>query len=141
MGEYGPHSQLVAHLIARASVLSISEAEDLYLAHGTRLLINGDEVHAQALAHARRAASGAHLEAEFVRARRDAAAAWRRTRPRQPGPWLLVSQAIADAAGGLVLTDVLDPTSFHALVDPWRQAIGSLVAVGPGRTPVPVRLD
>ena len=132
MGEYGPHTKLVAHIIQRAGDMSHDEAEDLYAAHSTRLLLKVSAAHLEAQARARRAATRSHLHAEFDRARNDAAMTWRRSRPNSPGPWLLVSQAITNAAGALVLSEVLDEQSFHALVDPWRQAIESLTPVRPG---------
>lgn len=131
MWEYGPHSNLVAHIIQRAGDLSQEEAEDLYAAHSTRLLLKGTAAHLDAQARARRAATRSHLLAEFDRARNDAAMTWRRSRPNSAGPWLLVSQAITNAVGALVLGEALDDQSFHALTDPWRQAIGSLTPVGP----------
>lgn len=132
MGEYGPQSRLVEQLIERVGALSAEEAEDLYSAHGTRLLMGGTVANSQALAAARRAAALADLELEYERARSDAALTWRRARPHELGPWLLVSQAITNASGALVLSEVLDNTHFHSLTDAWRQAVGALVAVGPG---------
>ena len=132
MGDYGPHSRLVEYLIQRAGSLSSEEAADVYVAHGTRLLLNGNDAQTLALTRARHVARSAGLLAQFERASSDAATAWRRAKPRQAGPWLLVSQAISNAAGALVLSDALDERSFQTLVGSWRQAVGTLVPVGPG---------
>jgi hypothetical protein len=45
----------------------------------------------------------------------------------------MVGSAIANAAGALVLEDLLDKRDFLSLVGPWRQAIGTMVPVGPGQ--------
>ncbi len=132
MGEYGPQSKLVASLIQRAGDLSYEVAEDLYAAHSIRLLQKGTAAHLDAQAKAQRAASRSHLLVEFDRARTDAAMAWRRSRPTSAGPWLLVRQAITNAAGALVLGEALDDRSFQALTDPWRQAVGTMTPLGPG---------
>lgn len=132
MGEYGPHSRLVEQLIERVGALSVDEAADLYSAHSTRLLMARTDANAQAMASARRAAARANLELEYEKARNDAAITWRRARPHELGPWLLVSQAITNAAGALVLSEVLDDQHFHSLIDAWRQTVGTLVPVGPG---------
>jgi len=44
----------------------------------------------------------------------------------------MVGAAISNAAGALVLEDVLDRDAFRLLLGPWQQAIGSLIPVGPG---------
>ena len=66
------------------------------------------------------------------------ASAWRSSLPETRGPWLLVGEAIASAAGGLVVNDTLDDKAFQLLVGPWRQAIGTMTPVRPG--PVPERI-
>ena len=38
-----------------------------------------------------------------------------------------------NASGALVLADELNRADFTALTGPWRQAIGTLVPVGPGQ--------
>ncbi len=48
------------------------------------------------------------------------------------GPWLVVGSAIANAAGALVLEEMLDQKDLASLLGPWRQAIGTMVPVGPG---------
>ena len=133
MGEFGAASQVIDRLVERAAALTIEEAVDLYRARAAKLLIDGSEAERRALAQARRAATKAGLVREFEGARHAAASAWRRALPEQQGPWLLVGQAIADVAGALVVSDVLDDGAFKVLVGPWRQAMG-LTPVGPGLT-------
>jgi len=133
MGEYGPASSQVGQLIQRAERVTLDEAADLYEAHAARLLIQGPQSERQALAQARKAALSAGLEEEYDRARQDAAFAWRHSLPDTRGPWLLVGQAIANAAGALVVFASLDDKELKLLVGPWRQAMGTLAPVGPGR--------
>lgn len=132
MGEYGPATTLVDRLIAHASAMTIEEAVDLYRARAARLVIQGPEAERRALATARRAAAIAGLSDEYERARHAAASAWRASLPETQGPWLLVGEAIASAAGGLVVNDTLDDAAFQLLIGPWRQAIGTMTPVGPG---------
>jgi hypothetical protein len=134
MGEYGPASTLIDRLIERAGTVTIDEAADLYRAQAARLLVQGSDAERRALARARRTAERAGLAEEFERARHAAATAWRHALPEQQGPWLLVGQAISDAAGALVVNDILDEKAFKLLVGPWRQAMGTLTPVGPGVT-------
>jgi hypothetical protein len=131
MGEFGSATPVIDRLVERAGAMSLEEAADLYRAQAARLLIQGSEAERRALAEARRAAKKAGLEDEFEHARQAAAAAWRHALPDQQGPWLLVGQAIADAAGALVVGDLLDDRAFKVLVGPWRQAFG-LTPMGPG---------
>ena len=142
MGEYGPASRLVEGLVARAGQLTMDDASDLYRARASHLLIHGSGRDREALALARRAAAVAHLEDEYWRARHDAVTAWRHALPATQGPWLVVGQAIGNAAGALVVQGHLDHKAFQQLIGPWRQAMGTLVAVGPGlesREPVSSR--
>jgi hypothetical protein len=129
---YGPATTLVEQLVQKAGSLTLDDAADLYRAHGAHLLIQGTEKQHLALARARRAAASYGRESEYELARRDAAMAWRRALPTTQGPWLLVNQAIANAAGALVVSDILDQKSLLQLIGPWRQAMGSLSPVGPG---------
>lgn len=133
MREYGPAGTLVLRLIERAGALTIDEAADVYRAHAARILVQGSESERLALLQARRAAAKAGLQPEYEQARRAAATAWRRALPETQGPWLMVGAAIANAAGALVVEDTLDGQPFQLLVGPWRQAIGMLTPVGPGR--------
>ncbi len=132
MGEYGPAGTAVDRLIERAGKLTIDEAADLYLAHANRILVQGSEAERFALARARRAAAKSGRLSQFEHARHAAARAWRHALPETQGPWLTVGAAIANAAGALVLEDILDDKPFQLLVGPWRQAIGMLTPVGPG---------
>lgn len=132
MGEYGAASELVHRLIERAGALTSDEAADLYEAYAARLLIDGPASQRVALLRARGAAARAGLEPQYEHARQAAATAWRRALPQPQGPWLVVGAAIGNAAGALVVADVLDDEPFHVLIGPWRQAIGSLTPVGPG---------
>ena len=132
MGKYGPASMLVERLIARAGTLTLDEAADVYHAHAARVLIQGTGAERLGLVQARRAATRAGLLGEYERARHAAASTWRHALPETQGPWLMVGAAIANAAGALVIEDVLDDKLFHLLAGPWHQAIGTLTPMGPG---------
>jgi len=132
MGDYGPASSQVYSLIDHVGHISLDEAGDLFDAHATRILIHGWDAERLALARARTASVHAALEPEYLRARHDAAAAWRQSLPDGRGPWLLVGQAIANAAGALVVFTALDEKEVQLLLGPWRQTMGSLEPVGPG---------
>ena len=129
---YGPATPSVDQLVRRAAQLTLAEVADLYDSHAARILIHGPEAQRRALARARRAAVVAGLEPEYLQARHDAATAWRHALPDGSGPWLLVGQAIVNAAGALVVYTFLDERELQLLVGPWRQAMGSLEPVGPG---------
>ena len=118
----------------------MDEAADIYQARATRLLIDGPEADRRVLVNAKRTAVRTGRLSEYEWARRAAASAWRGALPEVQGPWLVVGSAIANAAGALVLQDVLEPKELIALLGPWRQAIGFTVPTGPGpltREPVP----
>ena len=132
MRQYGPPVSAVDQLIQRAGALTIDEAADLYRAHANRILIQGSEAERLALARARRAARKAERLPLFDQARHAAARAWRHGLPETQGPWLTVGAAIANAAGALIVEDILDDKSFQLLMGPWQQAVGMLVPVGPG---------
>ena len=132
MGIYAPARSVVEHLIERAGHLTIDEAADVYQAHAARILIQGTAAERRALLKARRAAVKAGRLAEYEQARHAAATAWRHALPETQGPWLAVGAAIANAAGVLVVEDILDDKLFNLLVGPWHQAIGELMPVGPG---------
>jgi len=132
MGDLGPAASGIYALIERAGMLTIDEAADLYRAHANRILIQGSEAERLALARARRVASKAGRRTEFEEARHAAARAWRNALPETQGPWLTVGAAIANAAGALIVEDILDEKPFQLLVGPWRQAIGMLTPMGPG---------
>jgi hypothetical protein len=137
MREYGPPLSAVDRLIQRAGALTIDEAADLYRAHANRILIQGCEAERLAVARARRTARKADRLPLFEQARHAAARAWRHALPETQGPWLTVGAAIANAAGALVVEDILDDKSFQLLMGPWQQAIGMLVPVGPGAGTAP----
>lgn len=134
MERSGAVDTLVTRLVSRAGQLSLDEAADLYRAHATRILVSGSDAERRALARARRTARAHGREHEYENARRAAVRAWREALPGTGGPWLLVGQAIANAAGALVVQDSLDDEARQLLLGPWRQSIGSLVPVGPGQT-------
>ena len=133
MGQYGTLTSAVEFVIRRAGELTMDEAVDLYRARATRLLLDGHAADSDALRKAERTAVRTRRLPEYEAARHAAVAAWRRALPEVQGPWLVVGSAIANAAGALVLADVLDPKDFTALIAPWRQAIGIMVPVGPGQ--------
>lgn len=129
MGRRGsPADRIVSH----AGSLSLDEAADLYRAYAARILIDGEAVERRALATARRAARGAGLLDEYESTRRAAIHAWRMALPEVRGPWLLVGRAIANAAGAAYIQSSLDRETYQTLAGPWRQAVGTLVPVGPG---------
>jgi len=138
---YGPSNILVHQLIERAGNLTMDEAADLYQAHAARLLIQGSAAERLALRRARHVAARVGRLTEYEEARHAAATAWRRALPETQGPWLLVGAAISNAAGALVVEDVLEDAPYQVLIGAWRQALGRLVPVGPGpevaeRTPL-----
>ena len=132
MGDYGPNGRLVRQLIAEVGELSLEDAADLYRAHGARLIRQGSDPQRRAVREAARIASRIGRTPEYEAARRDAAMAFRHALPVTQGPWILVSQAVTNAAGALVLADVLDKEPLLVLIGPWRQVFGSLTPVGPG---------
>ena len=133
MGKYGGASKAVEYLIRRAGELTIDEAADIYHARGARLLRDGSEADRQLRLKVERIAAGTGRLAHYLQARQAAVTAWRRALPAPEGPWLMVGAAIGNAAGALVLEDVLDQEDFRWLVGPWQQAIGTLVPMGPGQ--------
>ena len=132
MKEYGPATSLVDGLIERAGSLTVDDAADLYRARASHLLLKGVAADRHAASQAERAAAAVGLSSEYERARHDAVTAWRRALPEIQGPWLVVGQAVANAAGALVVNDVVDEKAFQHLFAPWRQAMGTLAPVGPG---------
>jgi hypothetical protein len=132
VAQYGALGAAAEYVIRRAGELTFDEAADIYRARATRLLLDGHAADQRALIRAERIARQTRRMSEYERARHAAASAWRGALPEVQGPWLVVGSAIANAAGALVLADVLDPRDFTALVGPWRQAMGTMVAVGPG---------
>ena len=133
MGHYGALSTALEDLIRRAGELTIDDAADLYRARATHVLVNGGAADQRARINARRTAVLTGRLVEYEQARHAAASAWRGALPEVQGPWLVVGSAIANAAGALVLADELNRADFTSLTGPWRQAIGTLVPVGPGQ--------
>ena len=132
MGDYGPASALVEGLIERAGSLTLDDAADLYRARASHLLIHGVAADRRAALQAEQAAALAGLTGAFERARHDAVTAWRQALPETHGPWLIVGQAIGNAAGALVVNGLIDDKAFQQLFSPWSQALGTFVPVGPG---------
>jgi hypothetical protein len=132
MGDYGPATPQIRRLLERVAGIGMDEAVDLYEARVARILIHGAQVERDALQRAHRAAKSARLEQEYIQARHDAATAWRSALPEVQGPWLVVGQAISNAAGALVVYTALNDEQLHALMGPWRMAMGSTEPVGPG---------
>ncbi len=57
----------------------------------------------------------------------------RQARHGEVGPWLSVAFAVSNAAGALVVADLLDRSDYYLLYGPWHQSIGDVLApVGPG---------
>ena len=133
MEQYGALRTAVEDLIRHAGELTIDEAADLYRARVMHVLIHGHAADHRARINADRTAARTGRLVEYERARRAAASAWRGALPEVQGPWLVVGSAIANAAGALVLADELSRDDFTSLTGPWRQAIGSMVPVGPGQ--------
>ncbi len=132
MGEYGPASTLVERLIERAGSMTLDDAADLYRARASHLLIHGVAADRRAALQAEQAAALAGLTGALERARHGAVTAWRHALPETHGPWLIVGQAIGNAAGALVVNGLIDDKAFQQLFSPWSQAMGTLVPVGPG---------
>jgi hypothetical protein len=132
VGQYGVFDTAVQDLIRHAGQLTIDEAADLYRARATHVLVHGEAADHRARINAERTAVRTGRVIEYEQARHAAASAWRGALPEVQGPWLIVGSAIANAAGALVLADELNRADFTALIGPWRQAIGTLVPVGPG---------
>ena len=127
MGQYGAVSTAIDDLIRHAGELTIDEAADL----ATHVVIRGEAAVQRARINAELTAVRTGRLVEYEQARRAAASAWRDALPEVQGPWL-VGSAIADAAGALVLADELSRDDFASLTGPWRQAVGTIVPVGPG---------
>ncbi len=140
MFDFGPNRTAVNSLIRRAATLLREEAMALFEARiawfETRT--EGYAEH-DALRSAARVAARAGRQASYEQARREAASAFRTARYGEIGPWLSVATAVSNAAGALVVADLLDLRDYRLLYGPWELAIGrDLVAVGPGRAPAAV---
>ena len=133
MGKYGAANTCVEYVVRRAGELTLDEAADIYHARATRLLLDGHAADKRARLTAERTAIRTRRLPEYQEARHRAASAWRGALPEVQGPWLVVGSAIANAAGALVLEEMLDQKDLALLLGPWRQAIGTMVPVGPGQ--------
>ena len=135
MSDFGPNHGAVGALIARAGMLLHDEAMALFEAR-VAWFETRSEGYAErdAVRAASRVASRSGRLPAYEEARREAAAAFRRARHGEVGPWLSVATTISNAAGALVVADLLDRRDYQLLYGPWRQAIGQadLVPVGPG---------
>ena len=135
MSDFGPNHGAVGALIARAGMLLHDEAMALFEAR-VAWFETRSEGYAErdAVRAVSRVASRSGRLPAYEEARREAAAAFRRARHGEVGPWLSVATTISNAAGALVVADLLDRRDYQLLYGPWRQAIGEspLVAVGPG---------
>ena len=132
VGKSGAVSTAVEYVIRRAGELTIDEAADIFYARATRLLLDGHAADRGARLRAQRTAIRAGRLSEYEEARRRAASAWRGALPEVRGPWLVVGSALANAAGALVVEEMLDQKDLALLLGPWRQAVGTMVPVGPG---------
>jgi hypothetical protein len=135
LSDLGPNHVAVSALINRAAMLLHQEALTLFEARAawleTRTEGYGER---DALRVATRLAARAGRMSAYEQARHDAASAFRKARHGEIGPWLSVATAISNAAGALVVADLLERRDYYLLYGPWRQAIGQsdLVPVGPG---------
>jgi hypothetical protein len=131
--DFGSSADLVNRFIARAESLTPDQAEELFHARASHMMWSGGDVERQALARASDAALRSGRLAAYLEARHEAAAAWRRARRGTLGPWLTVAGAVTNAAGALVVQDLIDDRTYATLYGPWSQAFGTnLVPVGPG---------
>jgi hypothetical protein len=134
---FGPNTRLVDRLLDAASVMDTAAAQRLFNARVEWLEVRADGLgEAVAARMAREAARHGGRLKPYEAARTEAAITVRDAR-RQLGPahWLSVSAAVVNAAGALVVADLLDHRHFEALFGPWRNAFGdpaSLVPMGPG---------
>lgn len=141
MSDFGPNHAAVGALIARAGMLLHDEAMALFEAR-VAWFETRSEGYAErdAVRAASRVASRSGRLPAYEEARREAAAAFRRARHGEVGPWLSVATTISNAAGALVVADLLDRRDYQLLYGPWNQAIGDAkVPVGPGRVPEEAR--
>jgi len=135
LAEFGANHAAVSSLIKRASRLRVDEAMALFEARVAWFELRTDAAaEHEALASAERVAKRAGRLGATRAARKAAADAFRQARRGEIGPWLSVAHAVSNAAGALVLADLLDQRDYQLLYGPWRQALGDdqLVAMGPG---------
>lgn len=135
----GPHASRVAQLVERAGELDTISVQRLFHAWGGLTASTTDPyMEPRCLRRARNEARRADRTKAFDEARTQAAERFRRAHRGDIGPTIGLSMAIANAAGALVVADLLDPETFDWLYGPWRIAIDDapdLTPVGPGRLP------
>jgi hypothetical protein len=135
MQQYGPNQAAVESFMARAAALTHAEGLSLFEARVAWFELRADaSVEPAALQSALRVASRSGRLTAYQQARTHAAAAFRGARRGDVGPWLSVAHAVSNAAGALVVADLLSQRDFQLLYGPWEQAVGHrrLIAVGPG---------
>lgn len=137
----GPHLSLVHRLFEQAEQLDERTLARLFLAwSGMNASSTDPHMERRALRAARREARRAGRLDAFDEARNEAASRFRRAhRGGAGGSGMLgLSMAIANAAGALVVADLVDPRTFDWLYAPWRIAVEepeTPAPVGPGQVP------
>jgi len=135
MISFGPNSEAVQRMIERARRISNEDAHAVLNARASFVGMRAaDDAERSALRRAVVSARRSKRLEPYLAARHAASDAFRQARRGEVGPWLGVSAAIANAAGALVVSDLLELEDFEVLYRPWRSAIhgAELVAVGPG---------
>ncbi len=135
MSDFGSNGVAVSSLIERAARLRPDEAVSVFGARIAWFELRTDAAaEHDALRSAEKVAKRAGRLVAYGAARSAAADAFRHARRGEIGPWLSVAHAISNAAGALVIADLLDHRDYQLLYGPWQQAIGEeqLVPVGPG---------
>ena len=138
MTRYGPNDDAVQQLIARARHISAEDAHAILDARMDFIRVRAaDDAERAALRRVQSAARRSRRLDAYNEARHAAATAVREARHGEVGPWLSVSATIANAAGAVVMEDLLDMEDFECLYRPWRIATrrSELVPTGPGHTP------
>ena len=138
-GTTGPNAALVDHLLERVEALDAFSVQRLFHAwSGLAARTQDPLVERRVLAEARKAARLSGRLPAFERARSEAASRLRGAHRGDPGPWLSLSLAVANAAAALVVADIVSAETFDWLYRPWRIAVEDveeLVPVGPGHVP------
>lgn len=137
----GPHASLIRRLFEQAEALDERAVARLFHAwSGMNASSSDPHMERRALRAARREARRAGRLDAFDEARNEAASRFRRAHRGEAGGsgMLGLSMAIANAAGALVVADLVDPKTFDWLYAPWRIAVEeaeALTPVGPGEVP------
>lgn len=138
MTRYGPNDEAVQQLIARARHVSAEDAHAILEARMDFVRVRAtDDAERAAMRRVQSTARRSRRLDAYNDARHAAATAFREARHGEVGPWLSVSATIANAAGAVVMQDLLEPEDFDLLFRPWRLATrrSELVPTGPGHTP------